>query len=57
MKRAFFISCTKCYLSTCDVPDIVLSARNKLKGKYNTVFEDFIGGEVMCGCCHGMFPG
>lgn len=57
MKKAFFVPCIKCYLSTYDVLDIVLSARNKSKGKYNPVFKNFIGEEVRCACYHGMFPG
>lgn len=57
MKDAFFISYTKCYLNTYDVPGIILSARNKSQGKYNPVFKDFICGEVRYGCTHRMFPG
>lgn len=48
MKKAFFISPIKCYLSIYDVRDIVLSTRHKSRGKYNTVFKDSLGGEVRC---------
>ena len=46
MKKAFFISPTKCYLSIYGVPDIVLSTRHKSRGKYNPVLKDSLGGEV-----------
>ena len=47
MKKAFFISPIKCYLSIYDVPDIV-STRHKPRGKYNPIFKDSLGGEVRC---------
>ena len=46
MKKAFFISPIKCYLSIYGVPDIVLSTRHKSRGKYNPVLKDSLGGEV-----------
>lgn len=35
----------------------ILRARHKSQGKSNPAFKNFIGGEVRCGCYHGMFPG